>query len=53
MRHGADAMPERLVLSFIHDRLIELDRPYVARVRISIDASPGAARRVAGTSECV
>jgi hypothetical protein len=53
MRHDADAILERLVLSFIHDRLIELDRAYVERVRIWLDASPDAVRRARDTSQSV
>jgi hypothetical protein len=33
MRHDADAILERLAASFIYDRLVELDRAYVERVR--------------------
>lgn len=33
MRHDADEILERLVISFLHDRLVELDRAYVERVR--------------------
>ena len=33
MRHDADAILQRLVISFVHDRLVELDRAYVDRVR--------------------
>jgi len=53
MRHDADAILERLVLSFIHDRLIELDRAYVERVRIWLDGSRDAVRRTSDRSESV
>jgi hypothetical protein len=33
MRHDADAILERLATSFIYDRLVEMDRAYVDRVR--------------------
>jgi len=38
MRHDADAILQRLVISFVHDRLVELDRAYVDRVRDWLNA---------------
>jgi hypothetical protein len=38
MRHDADAILERLTLSFIHDHLVALDRAYVERVRAWLTA---------------
>lgn len=43
MRHDADAILQRLVMSFIHDRLVELDRLYVERVQGWLN-SPTASR---------
>jgi len=42
MRHDADAILARLVTSFIHDRLVALDRAYVERVQAWLEA-PGRA----------
>jgi len=38
MRHDADAILERLVLAFVYDRLVELDRTYVQRVQDWLNA---------------
>ena len=38
MRHDADAILQRLVISFVHDRLVELDRAYVNRIRDWLNA---------------
>jgi hypothetical protein len=40
MRHDADAILERLVLSFLYDRLVELDRTYVQRVADWLNSAP-------------
>jgi hypothetical protein len=42
MRHDADAILERLTMSFIYDRLVEMDRAYVDRVRVWLDADRSA-----------
>jgi hypothetical protein len=40
MRHDADAILERLVLSFLYDRLVELDRTYVRQVQDWLHSDP-------------
>ncbi len=47
MRHDSDAILERLATSFIHDRLVALDRAYVGQVQAWIGAqtSPPRPRR--------
>jgi len=53
MRHDADAILQRLVVSFIHDRLLELDTTYVQRVQEWLNSGGASSDDVRRTSRAL